>query len=55
MTDGTGKPCPDCGAPMVNLASLNLRQCIGCGHSEHWNLKDGQKPLVNTNRGDKKK
>ena len=55
MTDGTGKPCPKCGTPMVNLASINERQCIGCGHSEPWKLSEGQKPLINTSRGDKKK
>ena len=25
--DGTGKPCPKCGTPMVNLSSINQRQC----------------------------
>jgi len=55
MSDGTGKPCPVCGWPMVNLSSISLRLCVGCKHSEAWKLSDGQKPLINTSRGDKKK
>jgi len=56
MTDdkGTGKPCPHCGVPMINLMSINQRVCIGCHHEELWRLASGQKPLINTSRGDKK-
>ena len=54
MTDGTGKPCPKCGTPMVNLSSINLRECVGCQHKEPWHLSEGQKPLINNNRGDRK-
>ena len=50
MTDGTGKPCPKCGGPMVNLSSINRRD----KHSEPWHLSEGQKPLLNNNRGDRK-
>lgn len=55
MTDGTGKPCPLCGTPMINLRSINLRICCGCKHNEAWHLSEGQKPLINTSRGDRKK
>ena len=55
MTDGTGKPCPKCGTPMVNLSSISRRQCVGCGYVEPWKLAEGQRPLINTSRGDKKK
>ena len=54
MTGGTGKPCPVCGTPMVNLSSINLRICTGCKRNEEWHLTAGQKPLINTSRGDKK-
>jgi ssDNA-binding Zn-finger/Zn-ribbon topoisomerase 1 len=53
MTDGTGKPCPKCGTPMVNLSSINERQCIGCGHSEPWKLAEGQKSILGKGKGEK--
>lgn len=49
-----GKPCQACGEPLVNLASLRKRVCIGCKREVEWNLDRGQKPLVNTSRGDRK-
>ena len=52
---GTGKPCPECGTPMVGYSSIDLRECVGCDHSEPWELAEGQKPLINSSRGDKKK
>ncbi len=52
---GTGKPCPNCKAPMVGYSSIDLRECVGCDHSEPWKLAEGQKPLINSSRGDKKK
>ena len=48
-----GKPCQACGEPLVNLASLRKRVCIGCKREVEWNLDRGQKPLVNTSRGDR--
>lgn len=55
MTDGTGKPCPKCCWPMINLSSVSLRVCTGCKHNEQWHLSDGQKPLINSSRGDRMK
>jgi hypothetical protein len=42
---GTGKPCPACGAEMIDLRSEERRVC-SCDHSEPWPLKPGQQPLV---------
>jgi ssDNA-binding Zn-finger/Zn-ribbon topoisomerase 1 len=53
MSDGTGKPCPKCGTPMVNLSSINERQCIGCGHCEPWKLAEGQKSILGKGKGEK--
>ena len=53
--EGSWKPCPKCATPMVDLRSINLRQCVKCGHVEAWLLAKGQRPLINTNRGDRKR
>ena len=53
--NGTGKPCPDCGAPMVGVGTRNERWCIDCNKSHPWNLDKGQKRLINSSRGDRKK
>ena len=50
MSDGTGKPCPKCGTPMVNLSSIN-EHCIGCGHCEPWKLAEGQKSILGKGKG----
>lgn len=49
-----GKPCHDCGAPLVSLSSLSRRICSGCKREQAWELEEGQKPLINTSRGDRK-
>ena len=49
MMDGTGKPCPNCGHAMVDLRSMDAREC-SCGYIESWPLNQGQKPLVGSNR-----
>lgn len=49
-----GKKCPACSAPMVDLRSLNLRQCVGCRREFDWHLADGQRPLIGSNRVDRK-
>lgn len=52
MTDAPkGKPCPDCGEPMVSMPSLNLRQCAtGCKEKFDWKLDEGQKSLLGNSR-----
>lgn len=52
MTEnGCGKRCPDCGEPMTNLPSLNMRQCAtGCKERFDWHLDQGQKSLLGSNR-----
>lgn len=52
MTEnGFGKRCPDCGEPMTNLPSLNMRQCAtGCKERFDWHLDQGQKSLIGSNR-----
>jgi hypothetical protein len=56
MTDdqGTGKPCPTCEWPTVAIRSHNERLCVVCKHEIVWHLSEGQKPLLNNNRGDRK-
>lgn len=40
---------------MVNLPSLNTRQCAtGCKTEFAWHLDAGQKPLIASNRHDRK-
>lgn len=48
------KPCPRCAAPLVDLRSQFKRICSGCKVEFEWRLDDGQKPLINSSRGDKK-
>lgn len=52
MTEnGCGKRCPDCGEPMTNLPSLNMRQCAtGCKEKFDWRLTEGQQSLIGSNR-----
>ena len=50
---GTGKPCPECGAPMVGYSSIDLRECVGCDHSEPWKLEEGQKSILGNSKGKK--
>lgn len=53
MTDPRGKPCPHCGSPLSDLRSINHRQCSGCARYYKWELSEGQKPLVGSNRQDR--
>lgn len=48
-----GKIC-SCGSPMVGLTSFNLRICSGCKSEQSWNLDEGQKSLIGSNRQDRK-
>jgi hypothetical protein len=54
--NGLGKRCPDCGAPMTDLRSLNSRMCSNgaCQLMTDWNLSPGQRPLLGNNRIDRK-
>ena len=54
--DGLGKRCPDCGAPMVDLRSLDMRLCSSgrCGRVVPWGLAPGQAPLLGSNRSDRR-
>ncbi len=54
--NGLGKRCPGCGEPMVDLRSLNARQCTNgtCALVVDWNLAPGQQPLLGSNRIDRK-
>lgn len=54
MTDEPrGKPCPRCGSPLVDLRTMNRRQCCGCKRYFVWHLDEGQKPLIGSNRQDR--
>lgn len=48
------KTCPKCAAPLVALRSLNARICIDCKTEHDWHLAPGQKPLITTNRDNRK-
>ena len=50
--DACGKRCPDCGAPMVSLSTIDggQRVCSGCNKTWDWHLKKGQQPLIGNNR-----
>ena len=54
--DACGKRCPDCGAPMVSLSTIDggQRVCSGCNKTWDWHLKKGQQPLIGNNRMVKK-
>ena len=57
MTDlPMGRACPDCGEPMTDLRSHNARQCTNgrCQLITGWHLAPGQKPLIGSNRIDRK-
>ena len=48
-----GKPCPECGSPLVNLyGSGGGRICSGCKREFEWQLDKNQKPLIGSNRSD---
>lgn len=57
-----GLPCPKCGSPMADLRGVPLERAEGhrlcsngkCQHEELWALRQGQPPLISTNR-DKRK
>jgi len=48
------KPCPYCGGALSSLASQNTRLCTQCLAEISWELSAGQKPLVGSNRQDRR-
>ena len=53
MTQHTS--CPQCGCTdLIRYSSLNIKQCPDCKTEIPWHLSDGQKPLVGSNRQDRK-
>lgn len=48
--DAKGKRCPGCDEPLVELRSMELRVCCGCGTEQPWPLHPGQQPLLGSNR-----
>lgn len=47
--------CPTCRAELVALRSINAKMCSGpCKTMYDWQLAPGQKPLVGSNRQDRK-
>lgn len=54
MTRLRGKPCPRCNSPLADLRSMNKRQCTGCGRYFAWELSEGQRPLLGSNRADRR-
>lgn len=48
--------CSNCGnRDVVRLSSYQVVLCPDCKTETPWPLKDGQAPLINSNRGDRKK
>lgn len=48
--------CPKCGnTRLVRLSSLQVMLCPDCKTETPWPLREGQKPLIGSNRGDRKK
>lgn len=47
-------PCPECGAALTSLSSMNCRLCTGCGAEVPWKLKPGQVPTVGSSRQGRK-
>lgn len=54
MTAPQGKKCPACDSPLVDLRSINKRKCSGCKQEYDWPLNEGQRPLIGSNRSDRK-
>lgn len=52
--DARGPKCPCCRGPLISYSSMNIRECVDCGHMYSWDLDPGQKPLVTNNRHDRK-
>ena len=53
LDDAKGKRC-ECGGPLVALRSVDLRICNDCKTETPWRLSEGQKPLIGSNRSDRK-
>lgn len=48
--------CQQCGnREVVRLSTLRMVICPDCKTETPWPLKDGQPPLINSQRGDKKR
>lgn len=48
--------CNNCGNPdVVRLSSYQVVLCRDCRTETRWPLKEDQAPLINSNRGDRKK
>ena len=48
--------CPECNsASLAGIGSQRVRKCGDCAHEFSWELKEGQKPLVDSSRSGKKK
>ena len=54
LLPATGNRCV-CGCTdLIRYSSLNMKQCPDCKTEIPWHLSDGQKPLVGSNRQDRK-
>ena len=43
--------CPHCGdGRLIKYSSMRKKQCSKCGALLPWELKDGQPPIVTSNR-----
>ncbi len=46
--------CPECNSPLSLMRSNNLKECTSCDYKCDWDLDPGQKPLIGSNRGDRR-
>lgn len=50
------RACPHCGdSRLIKYSSLRKQQCSKCGSLLPWELKEGQPPLLTTNRDTRRK
>lgn len=54
VDDSTAKRCKLCSGPLISLSGQRARICNDCKTEFDWPLDDGQKPLINSSRGDRK-
>lgn len=51
----TTKICEKCGSSALSeMRGAFIKKCTVCNHEMNWPLDEGQKPLLGSNRGDRR-